>query len=298
MKPKERTCYMRSLTCHSVFLFLLLLAPFRKALPQHLYKDYNTRYTGELGWEAGAAQYFGDLNTHTSFRALKPALGMFYRYYFNDYIGASAHLHFAQLGYSDIYNSNEFEHRRNLSFNTNIWEFTIQGDFNFFQFEPGSMQYRFTPYLTFGAGLFSFNPYAYYHDDKYFLQPLGTEGQGSAQYPDRRKYDLWSYCIPLGMGVKYNVSRRVNVGLSAVHRFTGTDYLDDVSTTYAGAAAFPPDASGKQSIASLLQDRSYETGTPIGIAGRQRGNSKDKDQYLMIELSVSILFTSYRCPTY
>ena len=96
------------------------------------------------------------------------------------------------------------------------------------------------------------------------------------------------------MGIKYNINSKLNVAFEISHRFTTTDYLDDVSTTYAGAAAFP---GGTSSPAFLLQDRSYETGTPIGEAGRQRGFSGQKDQFIFAEVSVSFSITSYKCPT-
>lgn len=89
----------------------------------------------------------------------------------------------------------------------------------------------------------------------------------------------------------------MNIGLEITHRFTTTDYLDDVSTTYVGADKFPPLPNGSPSNAQLLQDRSYETGEPIGIEGRQRGFSKQKDQYVMAEITFSFNLTSYRCPT-
>jgi hypothetical protein len=84
----------------------------------------------------------------------------------------------------------------------------------------------------------------------------------------------------------------VNAGLEVLYRFTNTDYLDDVSTTYAGTAVFPAN-----STAYLLQDRSYATGdgSRIGVSGRQRGNSRDKDQFITVEFTISVLFTSYRC---
>jgi hypothetical protein len=254
-------------------------------------------YTGELGFSIGAAHYFGDLNTTGSLRAPKPALGIYYRKYMNDYVGVRVHARFMELGYSDTYNKNDFQQRRNLSFNTNLWELGLQGDFNFFRFEPGSSYYRFTPYFTGGASLFYFNPYAYLNGKKYFLQPLRTEGQGSAQYPDRKPYSLTNYAMMLGGGFKYNISKKVNVGLEVLYRFTGTDYLDDVSTTYAGPSVFPPDQNGNSTPAYLLQDRSYATGDGqrIGTPGRQRGNSRDKDQYVTAEFTISILFTSYRC---
>ncbi|WP_143308103.1 type IX secretion system protein PorG [Chitinophaga vietnamensis] len=264
-------------------------------LPRTAMAQKELEYVGELGISVGGAQYFGDLNTRGALNAVKPAVGVYYRKYMNDYIGVRAHARFLQLGYSDVYNKNEFERRRNLSFNTNVFELALQGDFNFFRFEPGSLEHRFSPYLSGGASIFHFNPYTYYQGVKYYLQPLRTEGQGTALYPDRKPYSLVSYAWLIGGGFKYNISKKVNVALEAVYRFTQTDYLDDVSTTYAGPAAFPPLPNGQPSIAAILQDRSNATGEPIGVQGRQRGNSRDKDQFIVIEFSVSILFTSYRC---
>lgn len=252
---------------------------------------------GEIGISLGAAHYFGDLNNKASFNRPKLAVGAFYRKQVGDYVGVRFGLHYAQLGYSDIYSKNEYQQRRNLSFNSRIWEVALQGDFNFFRFIPGDGDHMFTPYITLGIGVFSYDPYAYLQGEKYFLRPLGTEGQGSAIYPERKPYGSTAFVFPLGMGIKYNINPGMNLGFEVVYRFTGTDYLDDVSTTYAGPAAFPPDANGNPSVAFLLQDRSYETGTPIGVAGRQRGFSSQKDGYLMAELTLGFNITSYRCPS-
>ena len=67
-----------------------------------------------------------------------------------------------------------------------------------------------------------------------------------------------------------------------------------MSKTYVGADKFDPPAPP---IAKILQDRSFETGTPIGIEGRQRGFSKQKDQYAMAEIGISFNIVTYRCPT-
>jgi hypothetical protein len=70
-----------------------------------------------------------------------------------------------------------------------------------------------------------------------------------------------------------------------------------VSTVYAGADAFPADPNGQPSAGFLLQDRSIEKGTPIGIEGRQRGFSKQKDQFITAQIFISFNLTSYRCPS-
>ncbi|HZG25530.1 MAG TPA: DUF6089 family protein [Chitinophagaceae bacterium] len=260
----------------------------------------STVQEGEFGISAGAAHYFGDLNTRAKLNRPKPSIGVFFRKQFGNYIAMRVGAHYAQLGYSDVYNTNEFQQRRNLSFNSNIWELALQGDFNFFKFVPGDPDHRFTPYITLGVGAFSYDPYAYYLGQKVFLRPLGTEGQGYVQYPDRKPYGTMALAVPFGIGFKYNVTPRVNLGFEVVHRFTNTDYLDDVSTTFVDPSIFPKLPDGSASIAELLQDRSYETGEPIGFVNgtaRQRGYPRQKDQFVTAEITLSFNLTSYRCPT-
>jgi opacity protein-like surface antigen len=252
--------------------------------------QYEAVQEGEYGISAGVAHYFGDLNNRAAFNRPKIALGAFYRKQFNSYAGVRLTAHFAQLGYSDQYSQNAYQRSRNLSFNTNIFEVALRGDFNFFQYNPTDPNHSFTPYATIGVGVFSYDPYAYLAGQKYFLRPLDTEGE--TFYKGRKEYGTMAVCIPVGMGVKYAVSDKVNISFEIAYRFTTTDYIDDVSTTYVGIDKFPV-----SSVAAQLQDRSYELGTPIGIEGRQRGFSKQKDSYAIAEFGISFNIISYRCPS-
>ncbi len=129
--------------------------------------DYSYVYQGEFGIMGGTSQYFGDLNPDYHFNTPKIVMGLFFRKQITDYIAVRIEGQFSQLGYSDIYNTqNAFDLRRNLSFNTNVWQLGFQGDFNFFRFIPGDGDHRATPYLTFGIGMFSFDPYAYLDGQK------------------------------------------------------------------------------------------------------------------------------------
>ena len=248
---------------------------------------------GEVGVTVGTAHYFGDLNNRADVSRIKPSFGLFFRKQFGNYIGVRLAGRYAQLGYADQYSKSEVQNLRNLSFNTNIFEVAVQGDFNFFRFEPGSPYYNFTPYVTLGVGLFSYDPYAYLNGEKYFLRPLGTEGQ-SVPSLNKKQYGTTAIAIPFGVGIKYAMSDKFNVSLEVSHRLTNTDYLDDVSGTYAGIANFEPN-----SPAAFLQDRSYELSPNkvIGLPGVQRGNAKQKDQYMIAEVGVSFNISSYRCPT-
>jgi len=248
-------------------------------------------HEGEYGISLGLAHYMGDLNPNFSVDRPKITIGAFYQKQFNNYVGLRLSANYASVGYSDKYSSNAAQKRRNLSFNSDIWELALQGQFNFFRFEPGNPFYKWTPYITAGIGAFTFDPYAFLQDKKFFLQPLGTEGQNSSLFPDRKPYNLFAVCFPVGAGVKFNINDKINIGLEATYRFTTTDYLDDVSTTYAGTAAFtlPTDIA--------LQDRSTEVGPAVGIAGFQRGNSTRNDGYLFLQCMVSFNIMSYKCPS-
>lgn len=250
---------------------------------------------GEFGFGFGVGHYFGDLNTRAKLNRAKLAGTIFFRKNFGNYVALRVGATFAQLGYSDKYNTfNQYMLTRNLSFNTKVWELTLQGDFNFFRFMPGDPNYSFTPYVTFGAGVFTYDPYAYLQGRKVMLRPLGTEGQGS------NPYSSMALCIPFGGGFKYAISSKVNIGFEVLHRFTNTDYLDDVSKTYPDPSIFPVNpADGTPSDAYLLFDRSYEFGEPISVTnpGLQRGYSKQKDQFLTAMVHLTFNLQSYRCPT-
>jgi Domain of unknown function (DUF6089) len=277
-----------------IILFIFIVASKTQA------QLYNYEYVqkGEVGITLGAAHYFGDINTRAALNRPKPALGVFFRKQFGNYVGMRISAHYAQLGYSDVYSKNDYQKTRNLSFNTNIWELAVQGDFNFFRFMPGNPDYLFTPYVTIGAGVFSYDPYAYLNGKKEFLRPLGTEGQVIG-YQGRSQYSTMAFCFPLGVGVKYNISDKINLSFEVAQRFTTTDYLDDVSTTYIGAGRFGVLPNGQPSSAALLQDRSYELDPTniLGVEGRQRGFSKQRDQYIFAEIGLSFNISSYRCPS-
>jgi hypothetical protein len=139
---------------------------------------------GEFGFGVGCRSLFRRPEYPRPCKQAQDGGHRFLRKNFGNYIALRVGVSFAQLGYSDQYNSyNTYMYSRNLSFNTKVWELALQGDFNFFRFMPGEPQYNFTPYITIGAGVFSYDPYAYLRGEKIFLRPLGTEGQGPVHTP-------------------------------------------------------------------------------------------------------------------
>lgn len=253
--------------------------------------------TSEYGVNLGVSQYFGDLNDEYGFKFIRPAVGAFARYHLNPFIALKGSLDYTRVGYKDAFSSNAYNRQRNLSFQSDIYEAAIQAEFNFFRFNTGEAGRRFTPYLTGGIGVFYYNPFAEYGGRKYYLRPLGTEGQNMGF--DDRKYHKFAVCFPVGVGVKYWIRPGLNLGFEITDRLTTTDYMDDVSTTYVGGVNFPTDPQNPNP-AYILQDRSIELdpSNPLGRAGKQRGNSNTKDQYMMFLINLSFQLKVYKCPAY
>lgn len=256
-----------------------------------------TGFTGkaqrwELGGWAGISNYFGDLNTNTSFEYLGPAGGALLRYNWNRRWAYKVGLGAGVVAYEDIASHYPYQKARNLSFSSNIFEMTNEVEFNFFRYEKERIDYRFTPYLTTGIVVFYFNPKAEYEGTTYSLRDLGTEGQKN---PDasRRPYSRVNVAIVAGGGFKYSFHPRWAIGLETGVRRTFTDYLDDVSTVYPPYLA---NGDGTSEAARRLYDRSGEIGEVIGKPGKQRGFTEKKDFYLFTGISLTYTILNERCP--
>jgi hypothetical protein len=250
----------------------------------------------EFGIMGGASFYMGDLNPETPFKQVMPAGGAFYRYNFNERFSVRGAFTAGYLMGDDSKSKVQSQLDRNLRFESWLLEFSVTGEFNFFKYAPGDMQHFITPFLFGGIAIFNFNPRAEAMDgNMYELQPLGTEGQETTTYPDRKAYSLTTASIPFGLGVKLNISKTFSVGLEWGMRYTFTDYLDDVSGTYADPRVVGAEGGP---IAEELANRSnlpLET-----LEGRQRGNAKTNDWYsfALITFSMNLKARPAKCPAY
>jgi len=187
---------------------------------------------------------------------------------------------------------------RNLSFQTNIREFSLMAEIHplFILTNYSTLEKevpRFSPYLLGGIGFFNFNPRA--KNDAGVLvdlHPLRLEGQGFPEYPDVKPYKLNQTNIPLGMGVKFEVSPLINLRAEIVHRMLFTDYLDDVSGSYIDPSAFYSNLDPSDwENALTMYDRQLADNKYWGVGGK-RGNPDQKDSYFTFNLKVSLLFRS------
>lgn len=240
----------------------------------------------ELGGWVGGSNYFGDLNTEWRVNRTHLAGGAAARYNFNDRIAVRLGASYAKISGYDSDSGNPFEQRRNLQFRSNIGDVTAQMEFNFLPYIHGHRDYYFTPYIFLGPSFYFFNPKADLNGKTYNLREYGTEGQFRGN-----EYKTSQGAIAYGMGFKIDLSYRwsINGELSARRLFT--DYIDDVSGTYADIRDI---RAQRGDVGAALADRSGEPA--IGVEGRQRGNGKKNDAFVLIGVGVQYYFGYIRCP--
>jgi hypothetical protein len=204
---------------------------------------------------------------------------------------------------ADVKSSAFDRYNRNLSFRSNIFEVNVLGELYPLTLfgTQGSVYYPgvISPYVVLGVGLFHFNPQAKLNSKWIDLQPLRTEGEGFAEYPDRKVYHRTQLSIPLGFGGRYQASEKINLSMEFLFRKLFTDYLDDVSTTYIEQSLFQKYLSGEDLANALALNKRVRTDDNPNrkvSAGDRRGNSNRNDHFFSLNFKVAYLF-AYKAPT-
>lgn len=238
----------------------------------------------EIGLSVGTSYYLGEINQQHFGGRLNIGGGAFYRNNFNKRWGLRLGIHYGRVSAFDEDSDDAWQQNRNLSFENPILEGSAIMELNYREYQVGSRDQFWTPYLFMGIGYFSMNPQAEYNGNLYDLQPLGTEGQGTTEGEER--YRLSGVTIPMGVGFKINIFSILALNFEWGMRRTFTDYIDDVSTSYINPQVLE-DENGV--IASLLADRSFQQEGAFGDnTGVKRGDPSKNDLYSFAHITLAI----------
>ena len=231
---------------------------------------------------AGYANYQGDLqDKRYTTKQAHAAFGGGLLYEISTHFSARANITFGKLSAGDSLTPNR---DRNLSFSSPIIDYHLGIEYSLLDIYSTG----FTPYVFAGLSYFHFNPSALDSTgNKVFLQPLGTEGQGF--YSGRTKYKLNQFSIPFGGGVKLAVGDNIRIGAEMGLRKTNTDYLDDVSSTYADKTTLQA-FSGAKAVELAFRGGELKSPVTYPAAGAQRGSPKHKDWYYFTGITFSYRF--------
>lgn len=161
-------------------------------------------YLMEVGLGGGSAFYMGDANSRM-FNNSNGALSLVARYNVNPRFALKANLATAGISGSTEYSYGALPGGR-LNFSRTLYELGMQ------------MEWGFCGYgLTGWSG-------------QHRLAPYGLMGIGMTYAPKPVSNDL-AVTFPLGLGVRYKLSERVNIGLEWSMRFSTSDRLDVTRNT-------------------------------------------------------------------
>jgi len=276
-------------------LFSFIISIFFLSITLQAQKNITQKW--EFGAWAGGASYYGDIRPDylNVYKVIREAGGVYVRINIDKRLAIKTSLNYGRIQGNDAFSVSVYEQARNLSFRSDIFELATQFEFNFFPYIMGSENDRFTPYVLLGISGFHHNPKALINGAYIPLQSLGTEGQQFVQFYGRKPYKLYQIAIPFGGGFKLNASKHLTLGFELGYRFTFTDYLDDISTTYVDPNVLLSGNNGQ--LAASLGDRSISsTGEPIGVEGKQRGDNQLRDAFIFSGISLSYTLRSLRCP--
>lgn len=288
-------------------------------------KDYVEPSGFSVGMNLGISDLWGDIGTQSPidhygnedyFNNLHGMGGFFVRY--------SAHPAFAMrlgVNYGALYANDNWNYTavksaaspeddayqryiRNQNVRSNTWEPYFMFELAPLRFNPesrGAMR-RFQPYIMAGVSYFHFKPQTEYKTragdnlgwvDLYDLNVEGngisvSEGFSKERVADSKPtYKLWQLAIPLGIGVKWDIGRRLALGVEYNYRYCFTDYLDNTSYKYISYNDLLLVHGGnieKAQLAYELADRSWQVNPdlsqkPLNSPGQLRGNPSVNDSY-------------------
>lgn len=238
---------------------------------------------------SGLMNYQGDLkpNSFTTAHS-SPAVGVSIRKPLNRWFSLRAGFTTGTIKAADEWNDENLK-PRNLSFTTSIKEAYLGLEVAILDMSSG----RFSPYIYGGIAVFHFNPWTRdRNNEKTYLKPLSTEGQGLSQYPERKPYNLTQICIPIGGGARFAVSDALSIGIEFNQRKTFTDHLDDVSGNYTDETVLLQER-GIKAVELAYRADELAGGRPFFPShGDKRGTPSEMDWYYSFGLTMELKLSS------
>jgi hypothetical protein len=205
------------------------------------------QYRVDYGVKLGVANYLGDIGGKELTRRdfiwdmhlpqSRFAVGAFARYKRSKRFAYAVNMDYLRIQDADRYTTNPARRSRNMNFRNNMIELGLRGELTiWYDNDVGNRGYYnpdFKMYLFGGVAGYYSNPMGQIYDSLGVVQPgwiklrdLRTEGQS-------QPYSQIGFSVPVGLGMYFTFNKKWRIGWELGWRTTFTDYLDDISTTYA-----------------------------------------------------------------
>lgn len=212
--------------------------------------------TWDFGVTAGGTYYYGDVVDEFNYQNMRYYDGAFIRKNLDRKRSIRVNVAYIRIIGLDSLGSS-FQKGRNLNFYTDIYEGSIQYEYNLIEDISGGRKGKvFTPYIFGGIGAIYFTPKTVVGKSKFELSTLKTAGI---------TYSQIAIVFPLGGGIRYALTPNLQLGFEGSIRITSTSDLDDIR----GKSVYPDPAKLPNETSRLIYDRSPIPG--YGKPGRIRG---------------------------
>lgn len=207
------------------------------------YQSYGQK--NEVGFGLGAFNYTGDLAKNIKARNFQPGMSLFYRRNIDDAISIRAGFTGGWLYGDDNVPFDALAQARDTSFSKGVVELSSVMEYHFLNYKENPKILRWTPYFFLGAGVAFF-------------------GQGDEEQTE--EYSNVQFVVPFGVGFKYIIDPKWQLGIEGGVRKTFFDYVDNIS------------------------------GTDLNVKNYEYGNQYDKDWYYFLGITLSYTFYTIPCP--
>lgn len=243
----------------------------------------------------GQMYYQGDLSPTASPFSLSSghfSTGLGYAYQANKWLRVGGDFYLSKLSGADIDSPNPNRQKRNLSFYSNLYEFDAVVEANLCRLILDTCLYDLEVYYKTGIGVANVNPKTRLDDVEYVLRDYHTEGQG---LNGKSQYGTNHVVIPFGLGLRFQLTDRISMGVEAMARWTFTDYLDDVSNGYPDMAELL-NAYGEESVYLSYREQKLKPEEYDLVYNKKRGDDSDNDWYSYIGLEFTMRLGKPKAP--
>jgi hypothetical protein len=226
---------------YRIIIILLLIIPFFTEAQRWKRNRY------ELSYGIAYANFFGDIGGGSSkggqsilsikdidFGSSRPGFVVGARYKAAERVAIKLNFIYGYVAADDKYSGFPGRRDRGISFSSYLFEQSLVGEFSIVKERFGRRytlgniksfkKLKINTYLFGGVAGFAFNP-----KTKYVNDSTGVVVSGHEQHPFSKgeKYSKYQLALPLGIGFKYGINRKLSFNVEYGTRFTFTDYIDN-----------------------------------------------------------------------
>ncbi|WP_421874924.1 DUF6089 family protein [Marinoscillum sp.] len=198
----------------------------------------------EFGGGIGASHYTGDLVHYPHIEFTRPGVTGMLRLNLSNIVSFKTAFTYMKLVGNDDSYIDALGQQRQHSFNHNVYELSSVFEYHFLSYRSDKTRNKWAPYAMLGLG---------------FANIQGVE-------PTYEEFNQIQVVIPMGGGVKYELTKQLTLGVELGARKTFFDYLDGVS-----------DGDTR-------------------IKNYQYGNPNDKDWYFYSGINLTFVLYKIPCP--